>query len=189
MTEHLLVSVVDGTEKIDYKGEGDLVGKAVEGVEIKIADDGELLVKSDQLYSRYFHLNDRDEYHASGDLAQVDKEGNLLLKGRKKEMIIRGNTNIYPALYEGTIKKIKGIEEAAFVGVYNPEKEDEEVFLAIEAADFLTKKLVMDKISYGEYQIEKNALPDEIVFMKIPRKGRQHKIDRAQIVEMIKERL
>lgn len=185
MTEHLLLSTVDGMEKLGYSGEGDLVGKPAPGVEIKIAEDGELLVKSGQLYSRYFHLDSRDEYHASGDLARIDENGNIILMGRKKEMIIRSNTNIYPALYEGTIKKIPGIEEVAFVGIYNMDKEDEEVFLAVETSIQMTEKQVMDKISYGEFQVEKNALPDKIFFMTIPRKGRQSKIDRARIIELI----
>ncbi len=186
MTEHLLISTVDGIKKIHYEGEGDFLGKPVEGVEIKIADDGELLVKSGQLYTRYFHLNNRDEFHASGDLARIDDDGNILLLGRKKEMIIRGNTNIYPALYEGTIKKLPGVDEVAMVGIYNVEKEDEEVFLAVEASGDVTEKYLIDNISYGEFQIEKNALPDKIYFMKIPRKGRQNKINRLEIVEMIK---
>ncbi|CAN5295870.1 class I adenylate-forming enzyme family protein [soil metagenome] len=186
MTEHLLISTVDGMEKLNYTGTGDLVGKPVEGVNVKIADDGELLVKSDQLYSRYFHLESRDEYHASGDLARVDVQGNILLMGRKKEMIIRSNTNIYPALYEGTIKKIPGIEEAVLVGIYNTDKEDEDVYLAIETSREMTAKQVMDKIAYGEFQIEKNALPDHIIFMTIPRRGRQNKIDRNKIAELIK---
>jgi acyl-CoA synthetase (AMP-forming)/AMP-acid ligase II len=186
MTENLLVCTVDGIEKLNYKGNGDLVGKPVEGVEIKIAEDGELLVKSDQLYSRYFHLNSRDEFHASGDLAQLDKNGDVLLMGRKKEMIIRSNTNIYPALYEGTIKKIPGIDEAVLVGIYSIEKEDEEVFLAVETSMNMTERYIMDKISYGEFQIEKNALPDKIFFMNIPRKGRQNKIDRVKIAEQIR---
>jgi acyl-CoA synthetase (AMP-forming)/AMP-acid ligase II len=186
MTEHLLISTVDGREKLNYKGEGDLVGKPVDSVHVKIAEDGELLVKSDQLYSGYFHLDHRDEYHASGDLAKIAEDANILLMGRKKEMIIRGNTNIYPALYEGTIKKIPGIEEAVIVGIYNIEKEDEDVFLAVEADDTTTKQFVIDKISYGEFQIEKNALPDDIYFMTIPRKGRQNKIDRQKIIELIK---
>jgi len=188
MTEHLLISNIDGMEKLKYKGEGDIVGKPVQGVEIRIAEDGELLVKSDQLFSRYFHLDSRDEYHASGDLARTDENGNIVLMGRKKEMIIRSNTNIYPALYEGTIKKIPGIDEAAFVGIYSIDKEDEEVFLVVETSINMTEKQVMDKISYGEFQVEKNALPDKILFMTIPRKGRQNKIDRARIKELIKTR-
>ncbi|KAA5545002.1 class I adenylate-forming enzyme family protein [Adhaeribacter rhizoryzae] len=188
MTEHLLVSTVDGREKINYTGTGDLVGKPVAGVEVKIAEDGELLVSSEQLFSRYYHLPNRPEFHATGDLARLDADGNILLMGRKKEMIIRSNTNIYPALYEDTIKKIPGVEEAAMVGIYSPEKEDEEVYLAVETSQNLTAKYILDKISYGELQIERKALPDEVVFMQVPRKGRQHKIDRAQIAATIKAR-
>ena len=133
-------------------------------------------------------MDSRDEYHASGDLARTDENGNIVLMGRKKEMIIRSNTNIYPALYEGTIKKIPGIDEAAFVGIYNIDKEDEEVFLVVETSINMTEKQLMDKISYGEFQVEKNALPDKILFMTIPRKGRQNKIDRARIKELINTR-
>jgi acyl-CoA synthetase (AMP-forming)/AMP-acid ligase II len=185
MTEHLLVSTADGREKIHYGGTGDLVGKPAPGVEVKIATDGELLLKSKQLFTRYYHLPDRPEYHATGDLARLDENGNILLMGRKKEMIIRRDTNIYPALYEDTIKKIPGVEEAAMVGIYNPAKADEEVFLALETSRPFTAKQILDKISYGEFQIEKNALPDQVVFITVPRKGRQHKIDRAQIISLL----
>ena len=188
MTEHLLVSTADGREKLNYTGTGDLVGKPVAGVEVKIAEDGELLVRSGQLFSRYYHQSGRPEFHATGDLARLDADGNILLMGRKKEMIIRRDTNIYPALYEDTIKKIPGVEEAAMVGIYSTEKEDEEVYLAVETSQNLTARYILDKISYGELQIEKNALPDKVVFMPVPRKGRQHKIDRAKIAEIIKAR-
>lgn len=188
MTEHLLVSTVDGREKLRYSGPGDLVGPPVAGVTVKIAPDGELLVRSAQLFSRYYHLPDRPEFHATGDLARLDADGNIVLMGRKKEMIIRRNTNIYPALYEDTIKKIPGVEEAAMVGIYSTEKADEEVYLVVETSQPLTAQYILNKISYGELQIEKNALPDRVVFMPVPRKGRQHKIDRARLAAIIKAR-
>jgi acyl-CoA synthetase (AMP-forming)/AMP-acid ligase II len=185
MTENLVVSTADGIEKLNYKGPGDFVGKPVEGVKIQIAEDGELLINSSQLYSRYFHLDNRDDFHATGDLAEIDPEGNILLMGRKKEMIIRRNTNIYPALYESTIKKIEGVDEAVMVGIYNIEKEDEDVYLTIEANQNITEKYIRDKIAFGEFQVEKEALPDHVVFMRIPRKGRQSKVDRSKIVALI----
>jgi acyl-CoA synthetase (AMP-forming)/AMP-acid ligase II len=188
MTENLLVSVIDGRQKMLYTGEGDPVGKPVKGVEIQIAADGEILLTSPQSYTRYLHLAERDRLHATGDLGFFDEVGCLYLKGRKKEMIIRRNTNIYPALYEKTIKKISGVEEAVMVGVYSHQKQDEEVYLAVEGTAALTEKHIMEKLSYGSYQIEKEALPDRIIFMKIPRKGRQNKIDRGAIVQHILEK-
>lgn len=185
MTENLLVSVIDGKEKMNYSGEGDPVGIPVPGLDLKIAEDGEILLRSPQLYSRYFHQADRAAYHATGDLGYVDEKGNLFLKGRKKEMIIRGNTNIYPALYETTIKKIEGIDEAAMVGIYNEQKQDEEVYLAVEGKESLSEKAILEQLAYGTFQIDTEALPDKVVFMQIPRKGRQNKIDRAEIVRKI----
>ena len=186
MTEHLLVAIADGRDKINYVGEGDLLGKIVKGVEIKINDDKEIFVKSDQIFTRYFHLNQRDEWHATGDLGKIDSEGNLVLLGRKKEMIIRKDFNIYPALYEGTIKKIPGINEAAFVGIYDNDTHDEKVYLALETENvnpFEIEKL----LQHGRYSIDKQALPDLIFKMHIPGKGRHHKIDRAAIVQFIKD--
>lgn len=186
MTEVLLVSQIDGREKVNYTGEGDVLGKPVPGVDIKISGEGEILVRSQQLYSRYFHDEKRDTWHATGDLGKIDMEGNLVLLGRKKEMIIRRNFNIYPALYEDTIKKIRGIEEAALVGLYDEDIHDEKVYLAIETRQSgpdNIKQLLTD----GEYSIDKHALPDRIFKMAIPRKGRQNKIDRAAIAEYIKK--
>ena len=185
MTENLLVTTIDGKIKMNYAGEGDPVGKPVKNVELKIAEDGEILLRSPQLYSRYYHLNKRADFHATGDLGFMDSEGNLFLKGRKKEMIIRRNTNIYPTLYEKTIKRIPGIDEAAMVGIFNHEKQDEEVFLAVEGSIKLTEKQILEKLKFGQYQIDGDVLPDKVIFMKIPRKGRQNKIDRAEIVNQI----
>ena len=186
MTEHLLISVIDGREKIRYVGFGDVLGKPVPGVEVKISPEGEILVRSEQLYKRYFHLQTRENWHATGDLGRIDDAGNVVLLGRLKEMIIRKNFNIYPALYEDTIKKIPGVEEAAFVGIYDESLHDEKVYLAVETnhkhVDQIRKAL-----TYGQYSIDKEALPDTIITMQIPRKGRQNKLDRQAIASYIKE--
>lgn len=185
MTENLLVAVIDGREKAGYMGEGDILGKPVAGVEIRIEEDGEILVKSPQLFSRYFHEQSRPEWHASGDLGKIDAEGNIILMGRKKEMIIRRNMNIYPALYENTIKHIKGIEEAAMVGIYNDDTHDEKVYLALEGSD-INVASVKRQLAQGKHSIDAEAIPDEIITMTIPRKGRQNKIDRASIIDYIR---
>jgi acyl-CoA synthetase (AMP-forming)/AMP-acid ligase II len=186
MTEHLLVAMADGREKIDYESNGDYLGKIVAGVDIKISEDQEILIRSKQMYSRYFHLATRDEWHASGDLGMIDNNGNLILLGRKKEMIIRRDFNIYPAIYESTIKKIKGINDAALIGIYDNELHDEKVYLAIEGIGINVKEITKH-LEIGAYSIDKSALPDVIFIMELPRKGRQHKIDRHAIAAYIKK--
>lgn len=186
MTEHLLVAIANGREKAEYLADGDLLGKIIEGVDVKIELDGEIWVKSKQIYTRYLHLASRAEWHATGDLGSIDRNQNLILKGRKKEMIIRGDFNIYPALYEGTIKKIPGVNEAAMVGIYDEDIHDEKVYLAIETVDE-TINGIYNLLSSGLFSIDKQALPDVVFKMDIPRKGRQDKIDRSRIISYIKD--
>jgi len=182
MTENLVACTIDGREKVNYECQGDPLGKQVDGVKLKIAEDHEILIKSPQLFLRYFHKIHRSEWHATGDLGYIDENENLILTGRKKEMIIRRNFNLYPALYESTIKKIPGIEEAVIVGKYSNEMEDEEVFLVIESLGKMSSSKIRSQLEYGKYSIDREALPDYILFKEIPRTGRQQKIDRKALV-------
>ena len=188
MTENLLVSKVDGDEKIAYEGEGDLLGKVVEGVEVKIADDGEILVHSNQLFSRYWHLTERPYWHTTGDLGRIDEDGNLILTGRKKDMIIRRSTNIYPGLYEPVVKRIAGIDEVVMLGLFNEQLHDEIVILVVEGNAQLKASEIMRELREGKFDIHKEAWPDKIVFEKIPRKGRQSKIDRKSLKRFIQKK-
>jgi acyl-CoA synthetase (AMP-forming)/AMP-acid ligase II len=185
MTENLLVATIDGRFKMDYDCEGDLLGKPAEGVEIKIMGD-EIVLKSNQLFSRYFHLKDRNEFHETGDLGNFDKNNYLILRGRKKDMIIRRNLNIYPAIYEATINRMDGVTEAVLVGIYDDLMHDEKVYLIIEGEDFLNKKNILNQLKTGIYSIDAEAMPDEILFMQLPRSGRQHKVNKEAIRAMLK---
>lgn len=186
MTENLLVSTIDGRQKVLYKGDGDIAGKPVDGVEITIAEDGEILLRSPQMFSRYYHEESGNEWHSTSDLGKINENGDLILSGRKKEMIIRRNMNIYPALYENTIKHIEGVDEAAMVGIYNYTLHDEKVYLAVEG-NGINIQTIKKHLANGKNSIDKEALPDEIFKMTIPRKGRQNKIDRGAIIEYIKK--
>jgi acyl-CoA synthetase (AMP-forming)/AMP-acid ligase II len=187
MTENLLCATIDGRFKMDYDCEGDLLGKPAEGVNIDIVDD-EIVLNSNQLFSRYFHLKSRNEYHETGDLGAFDENNLLILRGRKKDMIIRRNLNIYPAIYEATINRIDGVTEAVLVGVYDDTIHDEKVYLIVEGADFLNKKDLLTQLKSGVYSIDNEAMPDDILFMKLPRSGRQHKVNKTAIRDLIKSK-
>lgn len=68
-------------------------GKRVNGLEIKIADDGEILVKGANVFKGYFKDNEetenslKDGYLYSGDLGSLDNDGFLYIKGRKKDVL------------------------------------------------------------------------------------------------------
>lgn len=187
MTENLMVCSQDGHEKANYLGEGDLAGKPFPGVKLTFGDDQEIFVQSDQLFSQYFLMDTATRPHPTGDRGRLDENGNLLLLGRKKEMIIRGNFNIYPGLYEPTINRIGGITEAVLMGLFDPEKEDEEIVLVAETDGSISREEIMKKVQSGSCSIDKEAWPDKIVFMTLPRSGRQKKVNRKALLEMLSD--
>jgi len=185
MTENLMVTIQDGREKLSDNEEGDLVGKPFPGVEVSIADDSEVCLRSDQMFSHYWNNDRTDTAHCTGDLGRIDSMGRLVLIGRKKDMIIRGNFNIYPGLYEPTISRIKDVSEAVMIGVYDKQKADEQVVLVVDATNGLTEAGLMKHLKSGEYSIDSQALPDRILFRKIPHSGRQNKVDRKALTMML----
>ena len=186
MTEHLITATADGRKKVLYTGKGDLLGCIADEVKIKISETGEILIKSDQLFSRYLHEQTGSTWHSSGDLGLIDEDGNLVLLGRKKDMIIRRDFNIYPALYEDTIKRIPGINEAALIGVYDEKVFDEKVYLVLETS-LNDMAAIQKKLKTGANSIDTAALPDTIVKMNIPRCGRHQKIDRLSISKLLQK--
>lgn len=111
------------------------------------------------------------------------------MKGRKKNMIIRANKNIYPGLYETTIAQIKGVKEVCMMGVYDETIHDERVILVIDADRSLTEKELMKELTAGKHAIDSDALPDHILFQPIPKSGRQQKTDQQTLLEQIKQQL
>ena len=98
MSEMLPIAMATLEEKLAYLnegGKGDLLGYPLEGIHIEIASDGELILQGANLFKGYLGQPPVDRF-PSGDLAQLDVQGRLILLGRKKDMIIRRDHNIYP---------------------------------------------------------------------------------------------
>ncbi|MEQ9502233.1 MAG: long-chain fatty acid--CoA ligase [Deltaproteobacteria bacterium] len=99
------------------------VGPAVPTVEVKIADDGEIVVKGPNVFLGYYKdeaaTNDAliDGWLHSGDLGKFDEQGFLNITGRKKDIIITaGGKNIAPKNIEAALKNTPFIEEAVVIG-------------------------------------------------------------------------
>lgn len=99
------------------------IGKALPGVKVRLASDGELLVKSPCLFSRYY--NDpaatsqvlRHGWLHTGDIGSIGEEGYLFITGRKKEMIVSSNgKKIFPARVESLFKFEPLISQVLLVG-------------------------------------------------------------------------
>ncbi len=103
------------------------VGVALPGVDVKIADDGEVLVKGPNVFLGYYKDNVAtaaslvDGWLHSGDLGAFDREGFLTITGRKKDILITsGGKNITPKNIEADLKKNPLIAEAVLVGDRRP---------------------------------------------------------------------
>lgn len=99
------------------------VGPAIPGVEVKIADDGEILVKGPNVFMGYYKdqaATDAtliDGWLHSGDLGAFDQDGFLTITGRKKDIIITaGGKNIAPKNIEAALKNLPLISEAVVIG-------------------------------------------------------------------------
>ena len=100
------------------------VGKPIAGVELKIADDGEILVRGENVTKGYFNAPDetrsafRDGWFHTGDVGELDDKGQLRIRGRKKEMIVTPEgLNVFPEDVEQAINAQPGVRESAVVGV------------------------------------------------------------------------
>jgi acyl-CoA synthetase (AMP-forming)/AMP-acid ligase II len=180
MTEAIPISSIDMEEKLAWNGQGDILGKTVTGITAKVESE-ELFVKGAHVIKHYLSKKPQN-WIATGDLVSID-EGYIILKGRKKDMILRRSYNIYPGLFEPTIQNIEGVQACALFGVYDDKLEDEKIILAVETEDSysLTEDGIMEQLKNGENSIDANALPDKVVFIKIPRAGRQSKIDKNSL--------
>jgi acyl-CoA synthetase (AMP-forming)/AMP-acid ligase II len=190
LTEMAPVACVDMLEKVAWQEGGDLVGAPLPGSRVRIGEGGELYVAGDRLCARYLDGEALTEV-ATGDLARLDGEGRIVLLGRKKDMIIRGQYNIYPSLYEGKIAELPGVARCALIGVWDERRGDERVVLVVEpAADETSPAHLRRRVERAlrtDALIDTLALPDEVVVMPLPESGRTHKIDRNALRRRVAE--
>ena len=135
------------------------VGTPIEGVEIRIADDGEILVRGENVTSGYYEgtrpsasdtehgasgleshaanpesrVLDSDGWLHTGDIGERDAQGRLFIKGRKKEMIVRPDgLNVFPEDVERALDAQEGVRESAVVGIVNGAEERVHAVLVLE---------------------------------------------------------
>jgi long-chain acyl-CoA synthetase len=99
------------------------IGKMLPGVEARLEDDGELMLRSACVFNGYYNDPDataavlRDGWLATGDIAEVDAEGYWYITGRKKELIVSSNgKKIYPSRIEGLFKREPLINQVLLIG-------------------------------------------------------------------------
>jgi long-chain acyl-CoA synthetase len=115
------------------------VGAPIPGVDVKIAPDGEILVRGENVTPGYYQA-EKETAEAfeggwlhTGDIGEMDQSGRLVVRGRKKEMIVTPEgLNVFPEDVEHVLDQIAGVRESAVVGVARDGEERVHAVLALE---------------------------------------------------------
>ncbi len=147
------------------------IGKAIPGVEVKIVDEnsegiGELVVKGPNVMIGYYNDDKatkkalQDGWFYTGDLAQIDEDGYIFIRGRKKSVIVLKNgKNIFPEEIENLVNKIEGVKESFIFGRQLSDDKDD---IKINCKIVFDKPVVEDTYKVcGEQEI-KNVLSGKI---------------------------
>jgi long-chain acyl-CoA synthetase len=123
MTETATASTVSTIDSYKFG----TVGRPLPGAEVRIADDGEILIRGPHIFRGYYKMEDKsfgaieDGWLHTGDLGELDEDGYLKITGRKKDIIITaGGKNLTPANLENDLKQSRWISQAVMHGDRRP---------------------------------------------------------------------
>ncbi len=157
------------------------IGTAAWGVRLKIVDGaggevpagevGELLVRGHCVMKGYYKDPRataeviRDGWYHTGDLARMDENGHVFIVGRKKDLIIRGGFNVYPADVEGVLLEHPAISQVAVVGVPDPVYGEEvKAFVTTRPGSSLD---AADLVSWARNEMAAHKYPRLVEFRKV----------------------
>ena len=172
-TESSAVTLATSADALAKPG---TVGRAVEGAELRILDEagrvlpagevGEIFTRFAELPDFTYHSKpaerakvDRDGFMTSGDVGYLDEDGYLFLCDRKRDMVISGGVNIYPAEIEAVLHAVPGVHDCAVFGI--PDAEFGEALMAVVEPQAGASLDVADirsrlKTSLADYKVPKH---------------------------------
>ena len=184
----------DGARKIGSTGtaalhcEARIVDNA--GNDLGAGEPGEILIRGPNLLSEYW--NDaqasraalKDGWFHTGDIGLCDEDGYFTIVDRKKDMIISGSENIYPAELEAVLAECPGILEAAVVG--RPDDKWGEVVVAVIVRKHGHRLERDDVFGLFEGALARYKHPREILFVETLPRNVMGKILKFEVREMVK---
>jgi long-chain acyl-CoA synthetase len=138
------------------------VGPALPGFELRLADDGELLVRSETIFAGYHKepeataaVLDADGWLHTGDIASIDDEGFVTITDRKKDILVTaGGKNIAPQNLENDLKNSRFVSQAMVVGDRRP---------------FPAALITLDPVEIGKWALEQGIDDDAASLARNPK--------------------
>jgi long-chain acyl-CoA synthetase len=167
------------------------VGKAIAGVEVKIAPDGEILVRGENVTQGYFNASEEtarafaDGWFHTGDIGEIGEDRQVYIRGRKKEMIVTPEgLNVFPEDVERVLNQIAGVRDSAVVGVPIGSEERVHAVLVVEPGTDVDAIVRQANQTLDDHQKIRRALvwPEP----ELPRTEGTRKLKRAAVREWAK---
>ncbi|RYE77938.1 MAG: fatty acid--CoA ligase, partial [Myxococcales bacterium] len=145
-------------------------GRPIPGMEIRLGDQNELLIKGDFVMKGYLDdpdataaAIDGDGWLHTGDVARIDDAGNLTITDRLKDMYISGGFNVYPAEVEQTLMRMPGISDVAVVGV--PDERMGEIGKAFVVRNSGSTISEDEVLAFARERLANFKLPRQVAFI------------------------
>ena len=166
------------------------IGTPGAGIETRIAEDGELRIRSPWRMIGYLDAPeataaafDSDGYFRTGDLARVDSQGHTQLIGRAKELINRGGMKVAPLEVEAALAEHPDVTACLVTGIPDRSTGEAVVACVVPARELDTERL---RSWLGE-RIERYKVPSRILLVDILPTGRTGKADRGAAAALFKQ--
>jgi O-succinylbenzoic acid--CoA ligase len=132
-------------------------GKPLFGMQVRISDDDEILVRGPAVSPGYLHSPPHGEWLSTGDLGYLDDDGYLYVLDRRDDLIVSGGENVYPAEVEAALLAHPGVRDAGVFGL-----PDSEWGQSVAAAVVLASPLDADEL--------RASLRERLASHKMPRR-------------------
>ena len=182
--------VLKPDEAIAHAG---MAGRPALGVQLRLADDGEILLKAPNLMRGYHRSAepafDADGWFHTGDLARMHDGGFIEVVGRSKELIISGGENIHPAEIEELVAAMPGVTACAVVGLPDPRWGEVPALAVVRAATVAGAALdAATMVQSLALRLARYKVPTKVVFLPALPSTALGKVQRAALQALIQRK-
>jgi long-chain acyl-CoA synthetase len=125
------------------------IGKVFPGMEVRVDENGEILVRGENVATAYRHngqntvLAESDGWFRTGDVAEKDDNGRLYFKGRKKNVLVTSaGMNIYPEDLERALRAQAGVKDCVVIGLEHDGGDEPHAVLLMKDSDFSAARVI-----------------------------------------------